>query len=219
MEGSVQVVRYGRIGTEGHELAKTFEGPVAASKATQKLIAQKLGKGYKEVSQQEASAAHQEASAAHEAARSSDQAENISGGESLPGLDEVKPTKRQSPQVMRPVVKRAVAKARQVKEDSAPMQQLLLFFGAEALLFDAEAMVTGEEPVSVLDEGGTGQRGASEQREASEQAETSEAEELVLAPAIAVAPAPPVESALPAVPLALNSPLILDPPPVLALEF
>lgn len=57
--GSIQTVRYGRIGTEGHELVKTFEGPVAASKATQKLIAEKLGKGYREVSEAEATAAHE----------------------------------------------------------------------------------------------------------------------------------------------------------------
>lgn len=56
--GSIQTVRYGRIGTEGHELVKTFEGLVAASKATQKLIAEKLGKGYHEVSEDEATAAH-----------------------------------------------------------------------------------------------------------------------------------------------------------------
>nr|WP_246386336.1 WGR domain-containing protein [Armatimonas rosea] len=57
--GSIQKVRYGRIGTEGHELVKTFEGPVAAGKATQKLIAEKLGKGYREVSENEATAAHE----------------------------------------------------------------------------------------------------------------------------------------------------------------
>jgi predicted DNA-binding WGR domain protein len=63
VERTVQTVRYGRIGTEGHELTKTLEGPVAARKATQKLIAEKLGKGYREVSEQEATAAHDAARA------------------------------------------------------------------------------------------------------------------------------------------------------------
>ncbi len=63
VEGSIQAVRYGRIGTEGHELTKTFAGPVAASKAAQKLIAEKLGKGYREVSEGEATAAHETARA------------------------------------------------------------------------------------------------------------------------------------------------------------
>lgn len=57
--GNIQTVRYGRIGTEGHGLIKAFEGPVAATKATQKLIAEKLGKGYREVSEDEATAAHE----------------------------------------------------------------------------------------------------------------------------------------------------------------
>lgn len=62
--GSVQTVRYGRIGTEGHELTKTFKGPAAASKATLKIVAEKLGKGYREVAETEATAAHDAARAA-----------------------------------------------------------------------------------------------------------------------------------------------------------
>ena len=65
------MVCYGRIGTEGHELTKTFEGSVAASKGTEKLITEKLGKGYREVSEAEAEIAHT-------AARS------VSGGEGMP---------------------------------------------------------------------------------------------------------------------------------------
>jgi predicted DNA-binding WGR domain protein len=46
----VQTVCYGRIGTDGHQLTKTFESETAARQATEKLISQKLGKGYREVS-------------------------------------------------------------------------------------------------------------------------------------------------------------------------
>ncbi len=58
VEGSVQTVCYGRIGTDGHELIKTFDSPIVATKATDKLIAEKLGKGYREVSELEEKAAH-----------------------------------------------------------------------------------------------------------------------------------------------------------------
>lgn len=67
VESSLQTVRYGRIGTDGHELTKTFDDATLASKATEKLIREKLGKGYREVSEQEAKVAH-------DAARSSDEA-------------------------------------------------------------------------------------------------------------------------------------------------
>lgn len=65
VENSLQTVRYGRIGTDGHELTKTFDNAVLASKATEKLIREKLGKGYREVPEKEAEAAH-------DAARSSE---------------------------------------------------------------------------------------------------------------------------------------------------
>ena len=58
VEDSLQTVRYGRIGTDGHELIKTLDSPAAATKATNKLIAEKLGKGYRQVSELEAKAAH-----------------------------------------------------------------------------------------------------------------------------------------------------------------
>lgn len=58
VEGSLQTVRYGRIGTDGHELTKTFDSATLASKATDKLIREKLGKGYREVSDQESKEAH-----------------------------------------------------------------------------------------------------------------------------------------------------------------
>lgn len=63
VEGSIQSVCYGRIGTDGHELIKTFDSPVAVTKATDKLIAEKLGKGYRQVSEGEATAAHETARA------------------------------------------------------------------------------------------------------------------------------------------------------------
>nr|WP_309693769.1 WGR domain-containing protein [Armatimonas sp.] len=63
VEGSIQAVCYGRIGTDGHELIKTFDSSVAATKATDKLIAEKLGKGYRQVSAGEATAAHETARA------------------------------------------------------------------------------------------------------------------------------------------------------------
>ena len=53
VEGSVQRVRYGRIDTQGQVLTKAFESSLAASKATEKLIAEKRGKGYRLVSEAE----------------------------------------------------------------------------------------------------------------------------------------------------------------------
>ncbi|WP_395146564.1 WGR domain-containing protein [Armatimonas sp.] len=58
VEGNIQTVCYGRIGTDGHELIKTFDSSIVATKATDKLMAEKLGKGYREVSELEAKAAH-----------------------------------------------------------------------------------------------------------------------------------------------------------------
>ena len=70
VEGSIQAVCYGRIGTDGHELIKTFDSPVAVTKATDKLIAEKLGKGYRQVSELEAKAAHEAANSGGEAGAS-----------------------------------------------------------------------------------------------------------------------------------------------------
>ncbi len=48
VQGSSYTVRFGRIGTEGQTQTKEFESPAEARKAAQKLIAEKVAKGYKE---------------------------------------------------------------------------------------------------------------------------------------------------------------------------
>ena len=48
-KGKQQVVTYGRIGTDGQTKTKTFDAPSEAKKSANKLIAQKLKKGYVEV--------------------------------------------------------------------------------------------------------------------------------------------------------------------------
>jgi predicted DNA-binding WGR domain protein len=47
--GAAYSVRYGKIGTVGHTNSKEFESATAARKDADKLIGQKLKKGYKEV--------------------------------------------------------------------------------------------------------------------------------------------------------------------------
>lgn len=49
VSGNEQTVRYGRIGTAGQSKVKSFATPEAAQKDTDKLIAEKTGKGYHEV--------------------------------------------------------------------------------------------------------------------------------------------------------------------------
>lgn len=49
VEGEMQIVRYGKIGTEGQTKEKDFDGPAEAKADTKKLIAEKTGKGYVEV--------------------------------------------------------------------------------------------------------------------------------------------------------------------------
>ncbi len=49
VEGAAQTVRYGKLGTAGQEKTKTFEDAAAAADDTQKLIAEKVKKGYAEV--------------------------------------------------------------------------------------------------------------------------------------------------------------------------
>ena len=44
------VVRYGRLGTSGQQQDKVFPDSAAASKHAEKLIAEKIGKGYSETS-------------------------------------------------------------------------------------------------------------------------------------------------------------------------
>jgi predicted DNA-binding WGR domain protein len=48
VQGSSYTVRFGRIGTEGQTQTKEFESPAEARKAYQKLVAEKIAKGYKE---------------------------------------------------------------------------------------------------------------------------------------------------------------------------
>ncbi len=50
LKGTTQIVRYGRLGTEGSENEKSFASRAEAIKASQLLVHQKLKKGYKETS-------------------------------------------------------------------------------------------------------------------------------------------------------------------------
>lgn len=54
VDGAMQTVRWGRIGTAGQELAKDYASPAEADAATARLITAKLRKGYAEVSPEEA---------------------------------------------------------------------------------------------------------------------------------------------------------------------
>ena len=47
--GDEVTVRYGRLGTDGQSQTKTLPDAAAATKHAEKLIAQKTGKGYQEV--------------------------------------------------------------------------------------------------------------------------------------------------------------------------
>lgn len=47
--GATLIVRYGRLGTDGQTKEKALASPAAASKEADKLVAEKLGKGYGEV--------------------------------------------------------------------------------------------------------------------------------------------------------------------------
>jgi DNA ligase-1 len=48
VEGSNLYTRYGRIGSAGQTTIKSYPDSAAASKAADKLIAEKTGKGYRE---------------------------------------------------------------------------------------------------------------------------------------------------------------------------
>lgn len=48
LAGTAITVRFGRLGTEGQMQAKTFPNAEAAQRHAEKVIAQKLGKGYVE---------------------------------------------------------------------------------------------------------------------------------------------------------------------------
>ena len=50
LEGSEHTVRYGKVGTQGQSQTKTFDTPALARKSYEKLIAEKLKKGYVEIS-------------------------------------------------------------------------------------------------------------------------------------------------------------------------
>lgn len=52
--GSVQSVRFGRIGAAGQSCTKAFPSAADAAKETQRLILSKQKKGYREVSAEEA---------------------------------------------------------------------------------------------------------------------------------------------------------------------
>jgi|GEM_PF-7052007 Uncharacterized conserved protein len=57
VRGAEQTVHFGRIGTEGQRRVKRFADEAAARAATERLIAEKTGKGYAEVSAEEDAAA------------------------------------------------------------------------------------------------------------------------------------------------------------------
>lgn len=54
LDGSVQTVRFGRIGTVGQTCTKTFPSAAEATKTIERLIAQKVNKGYQEVTPEQA---------------------------------------------------------------------------------------------------------------------------------------------------------------------
>lgn len=54
LDGPVQTVRFERIGTVGQTCTKTFSPAAEAATATQRLIAQKMNKGYREVTLEQA---------------------------------------------------------------------------------------------------------------------------------------------------------------------
>ena len=49
LDGNEQIVHFGRIGTAGQEKRKKFASPAEAQQSVTELIAEKTGKGYKEV--------------------------------------------------------------------------------------------------------------------------------------------------------------------------
>lgn len=51
MSGASVYVRYGKIGTEGQTQNTVFEEAAAASKHADKLIAEKIGMGYQELTE------------------------------------------------------------------------------------------------------------------------------------------------------------------------
>ncbi len=50
VNGKEMTVRFGRIGSAGQSSVKSFKDTAAANKQAEKLISEKLGKGYREVS-------------------------------------------------------------------------------------------------------------------------------------------------------------------------
>ena len=64
LQGTDVVTKYGRIGSEGQETTKSFKSPADAQKAYDKLVAEKLGKGYVETTKGAAKAAAAPATAA-----------------------------------------------------------------------------------------------------------------------------------------------------------
>ncbi len=48
--GATVTVRYGRLGTEGQTQTKSLADPAAAARHAEKLIGEKIGKGYRETS-------------------------------------------------------------------------------------------------------------------------------------------------------------------------
>jgi predicted DNA-binding WGR domain protein len=57
VEGSTQEVRFGRIGTSGQSLSKSFASPEESRAATDALIARKLARGYIEATGEQAARA------------------------------------------------------------------------------------------------------------------------------------------------------------------
>jgi uncharacterized protein (TIGR02996 family) len=66
LEGTSFSTRYGKIGTDGQSTTKTFASPAEAKKAHDKLVAEKVGKGYELVAEDEDEDANEEAEAGPE---------------------------------------------------------------------------------------------------------------------------------------------------------
>ncbi len=65
LDDAAQTVRWGRIGTAGQSLTKSFESATDATDATERLIKQKRDKGYVEVSPDDAKRAASRPLATH----------------------------------------------------------------------------------------------------------------------------------------------------------
>jgi uncharacterized protein YwqG/predicted DNA-binding WGR domain protein len=94
VSGSTLTVRFGRIGSAGQEKSKTFPTPALAQKEHDKLIEEKLGKGYQEVGEPRSDKAAAPAATAKTGRPAPKAADDI-----LLGLRRCKPLKRVASQL------------------------------------------------------------------------------------------------------------------------